>query len=789
MQVSYQMASGEVSAPNNHTVETPGGPPVVFDFRFDPSNLADPSQKVSTVNPNNLWSAFHRWYQTPITDNPPAGMDPIDRANPFMYATMNPRVLTATDMGSYVQRTFDWSGYDPLDTTNNHGPVPAPDSFADQADWVAGATTVPYAGDRHPRKKGQAGTTYDPTAATGPAVNLAELLGWTTTFTTGTWPPNPPSRGKMAQFPGMTYKADWSDFRDATWEAYGYDMDVADYIASRPANQDPRTQLPSNTTGGVPGQVKVTAGKFKGYSMGPGYWGKTFFIWPPDPRPALDWRRRFFLRGDGAALAPNQDNDTTVSGTQSISQALLRNGTGHALNSATNGGVRYKVNYPAVLAWIKSGPQTLPPNLRSGRILYYSSIPNDVTNLSDPDQRFWREYIDFVLGYTANTNYDPTMNLSGVENVAWPEGGTVKVGATAGFPTGLGDPPPYTNYADNPSRPRSHLWFGPTTMMDFLTSRQPRRLWWSGTTREAQCWQLKSAMNSALDDIRANHPNDYAGLCYFAFFNFSTPRAPMGQDWTTLKNALFYPGPLPGDPSKSLLPLIKAGDTTTEERPYTASFGDNLVGNLPNANGGTDPNTGFAQAYNLLSSTTSSGLSNVDYPTRGRRGAAKLVIYETDGVPNSTPAWSLNAAGQNSYYQNSGTSAQWTGDAVLDTTNLNTSALAALAVVNQIVAPVSNSGASGYSTPTTPARVYAIGFGDLFEGYDGTTGSLSTGMAQDAVKFLLRTQQLGNTAPRTATATLPVENVITGPYRTRIENLRTTLQRIMQSGVQVTLIE
>ena len=50
---------------------------------------------------------------------------------------------------------------------------------------------------------------------------------------------------------------------------------------------------------------------FKGYSEGPGYWGKTFFIWPPDPRGpsafldpnnsanwanngAKDWRQRFF---------------------------------------------------------------------------------------------------------------------------------------------------------------------------------------------------------------------------------------------------------------------------------------------------------------------------------------------------------------------------------------------------------------------------------------------------------------------------------------------------------------
>ena len=31
---------------------------------------------------------------------------------------------------------------------------------------------------------------------------------------------------------------------------------------------------------------------FKGYTQGPGYWGKTFFIWPP--QPTSDWRKLYF---------------------------------------------------------------------------------------------------------------------------------------------------------------------------------------------------------------------------------------------------------------------------------------------------------------------------------------------------------------------------------------------------------------------------------------------------------------------------------------------------------------
>ena len=31
-----------------------------------------------------------------------------------------------------------------------------------------------------------------------------------------------------------------------------------------------------------------------GYTQGPGYWGKTFFVWPPDPNPTNDWRQVYF---------------------------------------------------------------------------------------------------------------------------------------------------------------------------------------------------------------------------------------------------------------------------------------------------------------------------------------------------------------------------------------------------------------------------------------------------------------------------------------------------------------
>ncbi len=50
---------------------------------------------------------------------------------------------------------------------------------------------------------------------------------------------------------------------------------------------------------------------FQGYTQGPGYWGKTFFIWPPDPtydanNVPWDWRKRYFTNSPGNA--PLNDN-------------------------------------------------------------------------------------------------------------------------------------------------------------------------------------------------------------------------------------------------------------------------------------------------------------------------------------------------------------------------------------------------------------------------------------------------------------------------------------------------
>ncbi|MCZ2343205.1 MAG: pilus assembly protein TadG-related protein [Bacteroidales bacterium] len=610
------------------------------------------------------------------------------------------------------------------------------------------------------------------------------------------------------------------NYRDVIWETYGYDLDVEDY----------RNDGTTKTVKLLP-----QAQRFKGYSMGPGYFGKTFFIWPPDPRwgggsgvpnPAnvltsgnfagvkdtsgnwiCDWRRRFFLRGNGQ---PFDDDDN-------INQILFRSSAGHILNDIVTSGTvsstpgYYRINYAAVIAWLKNcGPNTLPTNLRSGRILYYSSMPDDLYTGSagnDDDKTFLRHYVHYILGVgqfnsssaPVNWGYVPEAILAGVEYYPWY---TRDLNTTTQFdPNGSSSPPinpkPYMSYTDTPNFPRAHFWFGPMTMVHFMERSSLDRAWWSGTVHEAQCWQLKVAINSVLDDIRNNHPNDFVGIAPFAARSSgvmaTAPMASMSQDWYTLKNVLFYSKNTVVD-MKNSVDASGVSSSTTENRPYTSSFSTNntFVNSLPNGNGSTDPMSGFALGFNLLSSSTQ--LSASDYGTRGRRGAAKIVIFETDGQPNNMQGWSITGSQADTRYYKGGSSSTSTGGVTvsnLTNSSERNAALAAIVIAQQMAKQQSGSGTWGFSTPNTSARIYSIMFGDLFEGYDGSNFGSMSQSARGALEFGLRVQQVGNTSASgdPPSQNLPLEHVITGDYNTRIVNLRLALERIMQSGVQVTLIE
>ena len=525
---------------------------------------------------------------------------------------------------------------------------------------------------------------------------------------------------------------------------------------------------------------------FKGYTTGPGYWGKTFFMWPPDPRGpstpgdvsatnnAKDWRQRFFVMefqpltvpnvpgtpgpppppsgggggGGGGSPPPSGGGGggsppppppppsplafTAVGGLVHNNVLWYSDGTmkmpgdittlpsryrrtagsyGSAYTATTNydkdpnnnggspaqtffpqvpyGQYRYRINYDAVLHWLKStGTNPFPPVLRAGGILYYSSIPDTIPNpngnmpTSDQpsrDARFWKEYIDYVFGLQqySDDSWADIMAYTGYGDDNVPD----SIAPTSTNPFPLTSPnggvfisskpttqtfttrrynyvngvyqlqsvsnftlqdTRYMDYRDNPRRPVTKYWFGPLTMVDFLGNFNTQQFWWPGTSHEAPMWQLKSGVQTALGYTRNNHPNDYLSVIGFSVplwtGNTSTGyynavRAPLSQDYKRMINSLWFP--------KYVV------DNQVEISPYDYDTISNAsipgaMASVPRSVQGTCSPYSMMLAYNQFSNNQSSltfaGSGATDFGMAGglgRLGAKKVIVFETDGVASA----------------------------------------------------------------------------------------------------------------------------------------------------------
>jgi hypothetical protein len=253
------------SAPNNHTIETDDGPPIVKDFYCKQPD-------------GSYISAFYR----PLSP-------------------------------------YNWR------TTTTNFALPAPDNFQDQSNTPVQFTgsSTGMGGDRWPKTNGY---------------NLGAVPN-----NTGT-----PYASTVQQYvSGNTTVQANTHAKNVAFESAGYT-------------------------------------DFQGFTMGPGYYGKTFYMWPPDPRAANDWRKKFFFYGSNSTT-PCDDN------------SLLFSTTNGRFRTAST--TSYKINYTAVMNWLNSGPKVFPDNMRAGRVLYYSAIPTTIPDTGGTlDQKFWRAYIDYVIG-------------------------------------------------------------------------------------------------------------------------------------------------------------------------------------------------------------------------------------------------------------------------------------------------------------------------------------------------------------------------------------------------------
>jgi hypothetical protein len=487
----------------------------------------------------------------------------------------------------------------------------------------------------------------------------------------------------------------------------------------------------------------------------------------------------------------------------------LWDSAGRWRNQGIGGTVQSITNYDAVLKWIKSGPQTLPPALRTGRVLYYSSIPDTIPMnwqsgvilaSASEDQRFWKEYIDFVLG-TGRHSRTKTLYGDDSDNTwAGQTFGTPRITPRASL---TGNPPPYMNYADCPVHPRLHTWFGPLTMLGFLAvnSNVATYNWFAATTYEAQTWQLKAGMRSSLNDIRRNHPNDLVTMNFWSSHNgYNTPRAVMGKDYDRMEKALYYPFSLVGS----------IGNEASEKRPYrnaNPSTGnpsgindDNYGGDIPSGDGGTNPSMGIMMSYNQFNWTNG---------YTGRNGALKYLILETDGVANQRINGTLTPLGAAGRYHwtnisNGGSAPNpsnghpqaidpaitlaWhlcqdqTGSRPWPTFAPYTNGTGLAAAGTPVRWSGLTSNGPGFSTGRNTARIHTLAFGELFE--PTTTSNLKI----RALEFLRNVQIAGGTSPPGATTIEPYK-IITGTSTERIDKLREALERIIGAGVSVALID
>lgn len=339
---------------------------------------------------------------------------------------------------------------------------------------------------------------------------------------------------------------------------------------------------------------------------------------------------------------------------------------------------------------------------------------------------------------------------------------------------------PYMDYADDVRRPRHQLWFGPQTWVDWLGNYNNDKWGWPGNVHEAQAWACKVGIQTAIDDIKNNHPSDFIGLAFFSSPQYTSSGTgqhnkaivPLGRNYQKLKDSLWFP-------PTTIIKGIK------EITPYSADFA-----NVPRAKGGTAPGMGFMIAYNLLSSSVDLRLHAQPQPDYrgsagglGRKGANRLIIFETDGVPNTRAHAAFVSSGKDSYYPIRVKNPEDLSDSGNEYPNSGTYNVNDIYSVVEQICKMETNASPGYSTTRKPVLIYPIGYGSLFDPNNKSTNQ------DNALNFMQNVAYRGNTAKTTTGTDFPNWQRIYGTNEERILRMQAAFTNIMQSGIQVSLIE
>jgi Flp pilus assembly protein TadG len=704
---------------------------------------------------------------------------------------------------------------------------------------------------------------------------------YTSTDGGATW--SPPSSGTPVLPPTSYATVPGGDvplFKSGSTTTYA--TTVKDVVGSTTRNAAWELDGYSNYTNGTlssaaSGKTNYSTAPFYGYTQGPGYYGTTFFIWPPDPRQPLSsssatqfkqfytdfgynmsgvdatnstyWQPLYGIYNSASSTPGDHNwpwpNDGGVSlgtylttrvyipggsrklkTTDSQYQQIMRlynwnyvvdnvgttpcdwrvrffgtnnntklfntsNGQLNAPSSST-----YTINYNEILRWITEAPNPFPTQMRAGRIKYYGSIPTSITgswpSYGSTDQRFWVEFIDYVLGFrqTSAGVYQDVSAMAGYGvDFTW---GTNAITAPPGSLT------QYMSYTDNPDRPLLRYWFGPMAMVDYLQNynmddnvsnynfMQP------GDSYEAPIYTAKQAYIAAISTMQTNHPNDWVTVVPYSWPRTSSTdtsgrlnivRSPLGTNYNYASAAILFP-----------FSTINANGSAnnTEITPYTADPATGLIpsadfSDTPRADGDTSFAMGLMLSYNQFAVTpVSDGTlrsyvtsSPITFPSGmagglGRKGTQKVIIFETDGLANCSATANLVNAGSYSYYKirynmNNPSSSEYPS---INPTSVNDPTV--LSQVYSLVQQLAND----YGTSRNPFRLYALGFGPVFQGPD----------ASQALSTLQSMQYYAGTQTSAGTA-LPPNQIITGTDAQMSAAMINTFTSILQSGVQIALIK
>jgi hypothetical protein len=449
----------------------------------------------------------------------------------------------------------------------------------------------------------------------------------------------------------------------------------------------------------------------------------------------------------------------------------------------------YVINYKAILQWITNagpnGPDPFPTTLRAGNILYYSQIPTDVPasaydhtqpnrNITDPNQRFWKEYIDYVLGVWR----DPFGNIQHPNHPSCSIGDDFTCGTSTGGqyvsitgPDSTSTPDANNNAfispTDNPKRPRHRFWFGPMTMVQYTSDTGL----FPGTATDISMVPAKLGIAGALTDIQNNHPNDLVSMLLYNRPHYSGEPADVGafsqaqynlsRDYAGMSNSLWFP---PNSSAADVTPWDPNGMQT------------------PRAHGDYCANTatsyGFMLAYNQFSSNASLRAQAVG--GLGRVGAQRLVILETDGMANVATVQSFTNGGANNSYYN-----------ILPTDTVQLSGSDpgqdAVQVAQKICAlTTDNSNGPGFATPTKPVLIHCIAFGAIFE------PTAQDGQSANAMSLLQQISTIGKTGfPPSVTATSDPNyyKICIGTLAQRQAKLQQAFSIIMDDGISIVMVK